>query len=235
MVFSTDMALQTLEQVALFAGVDSAALRRLAGRSRLLVLRTGEVAACRGSSQTQLFIIRSGRLEICMHGRDGKRHMVRQLVPGEVFGLIPALDGGPAVHDADAHGTTELLQLPSDALLSELQTEPVLAMRLLQLLCSRSRQLYELLASSQLLSLDARVVRLILLLAGVELQGPIVAGHAIEIQMTQNDMSDMLGVSRQSLNTELKKLERQSLIKLAHARLLVVDAPSLERYASGAV
>lgn len=135
------------------------------------------------------------------------------------------------MHDADAHGTTEPLQLPRDALLAEVQADPALALRLL---CSRSRRLHDLIGSSQLRPLDVRIVQLILTLAGIELRGQHPPGRPIEAHMTQNDMSDMLGISRQSLNIEWKKLECKNPIRLAHARLLVVDTPAPERYVGDA-
>ena len=236
MTLSTAIStLQRIELVPWFADVDLDVATRLAARSRLVLLQSGESIARRGQPQTTLSIVQSGRLEIFMQGRSGKRHVMRHLLPGEVFGLIPVLDGRPAVHDADAHGTTELLLLPSDAIRTELQLQPALALRLLQLMCSRSRQLYDLFAFSQLLTLDVRVAQLVMSLAGIEPQHATAAGQTVEVQMTQSDMSDMLGVSRQSLNTELKKLERAQLIKLAHARLSVVDPLGLERYVSESI
>lgn len=48
--------------------------------------------------------------------------------------------------------------------------------------------------------------------------------------IAQNDLSDMLGVSRQSLSVELKKLERQALIRIAHAKVVVTDPGGLARH-----
>lgn len=224
-------AYDAIAQLPWFAGLDSAVLERLAAHGRARVLQDGEAVSRRGEPQTTLSIVRSGSLEICIHGRDGKRHVARYLQPGEVYGLIPVLDGGDAVHDADARGPTELLQLPREVLIAELHKQPALALRLLSLMCERSRQLYEVLAFQQLLSLEARVVHLVMSLAQIEPQALPSGAGPIEVHMTQSDLSDMLGVSRQSLSTELKKLERQALIRIAHARLVVIDAARLHSHA----
>lgn len=211
-----------------FAGLEAAVIERLAGSSRQRALRDGEAVSRRGEPQTSLSIVLSGSLQISIHSREGKKHVTRFLQPGEVYGLIPVLDGAGAVHDADAHGVTELLQLPREVLLAQVQAQPALALRLLQLLCRRSRQLYESFAYQGLLPLQARVVHLITVLAQTEPQAPD-SRREIEVHMTQSDMSDMLGVSRQSLSTELKKLERDGLIRIAHARFVVVDPVGFER------
>lgn len=228
-------ALQTLALAPLFSGVGPEVLGRLAAQSQTRVLRPGEAIARRGETQTQLFIVQCGQLSICVYGHDGKRHVARYLTTGEVFGLIPVLDGGAAVHDADAHGMTRLLQVPREAILSELHADPAFAMRLLHLLCNRSRKLYQAIMFTHLLSLDARVGQLLLSLAQIEMQGAHAPEQTAEIQMTQSDMSDMLGVSRQSLSVELKKLERQGLIKIAHAKLFVMNLLGLEHYAGGGI
>lgn len=224
-------AFEAIAHLPWFAGLEAPLLERLAAHCRPCELQSGEAVSRRGEPQTRMSIVQSGRLEICIHGREGKRHVISYLQPGEVYGLIPVIDGGSAVHDADAHGPTQLLQLPREVLIAELQVHPALGLRLLQLMCGRFRQLYELFAFQQLLPLDARVVHLIMVLAHVEPQALPDRRSEIEIRMTQSDMSDMLGVSRQSLSTELKKLEKQALIRISHSKLAVIDPSGLERYA----
>ncbi|WP_213957551.1 Crp/Fnr family transcriptional regulator [Variovorax sp. dw_954] len=234
--FPAQSVFATIKQIPGLANLDDRVIERLALHSREVALTTGEALTRRGQPQTRLSLVQGGSLEISIHGREGKRHVIRYLRQGEVFGLIPVLDGGGAVHDADAHEDTRLVQIPRDVLLAELNAQPALAVQLLQLFCGRFRQLYELLAYQQLLSLNARVAHLILCLVSVEPQVPAAQRpETFEIHMTQSDMSDMLGVSRQSLSAELKKLERLALIRLAHAKLVVTDPGGLERIAAGSV
>lgn len=228
---SPPSAYQALQQVPWFAALAPEVQERLAARSRIVVLRPGEALARRGEPQTRLSIVLAGGLEIAIHGRDGKRHVVRHLHERDVFGLVPVLDDGNAIHDADAHGLTEILQIPGEALLAELETQPVLAMNLMRLMCLRFRQLYELFSVQHLLPINARVAHLLMNLLNVEPQGPSAARAEIEVHLTQTELSDMLGVSRQSLSIELKKLGREGLIRLAHAKCVIADPAGLERYA----
>lgn len=228
-------AREVIKGVPWFSALEPVVLERLAAMSRLKLLRPGEILSRRGEPQTLLSIVQSGGLEISIQGRDGKRHVIRHLHEREVFGLIPVLDGNGGVHDASAHGVTEILQIPRDVLVSEVETHPALAMSLMMLMCKRFRQLYELFAVQHLLSLNARVAHLLTSLASIEPQSEPRPGEEIEVHLTQRDLSDMLGVSRQSLNVELKKLEQRGLIRLAHARIIVADPVGLERYATGLI
>jgi len=234
--FPPQSAFETIKQVPGLASLADQVIERLALHSSTQALASGEALCRRGQPQTRLSLVQRGSLEISIHGREGKRHVVRYLRAGEVFGLIPLLDGGSAVHDADAHEDSLLVQIPRDVLLAELNTQPALALHLLQLFCGRFRQLYEILAFQQLLPMNARVAHMILSLVSVEPQVPVAQQpEPIEIHMTQSEMSDMLGVSRQSLSAELKKLERQGLIRPAHARLIVTDLAGLQAVAASSV
>jgi len=226
-------AIETLEKVQWFAGLEPVVIEHLARHCKTVRLGTDEVLARRGDPQVHMYFVRSGSLGIGIHGRDGKRHVTRCLESGEVYGLIPAIDGGGAIHDAQAHEPTELIQLSSEGLLSGLEAHPSLALRMLHLLGDRSRQLYEMFAFQQLLTLHARVVHMLMIVANIETQRyELATPREVHLYMTQSELSDMLGVSRQSLNVELKKLERQALIRIAHARVVITDPRELARYAA---
>jgi CRP/FNR family transcriptional regulator, cyclic AMP receptor protein len=209
--------------------LDSVVIDRLAAHTRVLTLKPGEVVSHRGREQTHLVIVQEGSLEISVYGRDGKRYVLRHISSGELFGLIAILDGRGSVHDACARGATTILQIAGDVLLAEIKKEPTLALRLLHLICHRFRQVYDLLAIQQLLPLPVRVAQLILSLSHIEPQ--LNAGadedEEIALHLKQSELSDMLGMSRQSLSTELKKLERAGLIRLAHTKLTVTDMHGL--------
>ena len=223
-----------LASLTWLSALDSAVIDRLAAHIRVITLKSGEVISHRGRAQTHLVIVQEGSLEISVHGRDGKRYVLRHLSDGEMFGLIPILDGGGSVHDACARGETTILQIAGDVLLAEIQKEPALAMRLLHLICHRFRQVYDLLAVQQLLPLPVRVAQHILSLSQIEPQLKpqhlASSDEEIVLHLKQSELSDMLGMSRQSLSTELKKLERAGLIRLAHTKLIVTDLPGLAHH-----
>lgn len=220
---------EILAQQPWMARAEPQAFERLAAASRVVQYSAGQIVVSRGKPMTALVIVVSGRLEICMYGRDGRRHVIRQTAAERLFGLVPIIDGRPSVHDAVAQNGLALLQIPKDALLDELQRSPRLTLGLLTLVCQRSRRLYDLLAYQQLLSLDARVADLLI---AVWRDVSPEDRAARELPITQTDLSDMLGVSRQSLNTCLRNLEQRRLIERMHGRIRLLDHEALRRYAS---
>lgn len=68
----------------------------------------------------------------------GQRHVINRLGPGQVFGLIPVLDGSPWIHDARAHGPTELVRVPRASLMAAMQDHPERATQMVRC-CVRAR------------------------------------------------------------------------------------------------
>jgi CRP-like cAMP-binding protein len=85
------------------------------------------------------------------------------------------------------------------------------------------------LAAEGLLPLRARVARTLVMLAAQHGQGGA-EGVEIQLRLTQEEYADMLGVSRQSLNRELRALEQAGAISLTYARLVVRDLAALREF-----
>lgn len=190
-------------------------VERLAEASHLQHLVDGQAVASRGTQAARLVVIASGTLELSMTNAQGKRHTTSPLGKGQVFGLIPLLDGSTLIHDVCARGASSIVVVPRDAILRALEAHPALAMQML-LLCQRARHNYEVVAGLSLLPLHVRVARLVLDLS---------AGR--HVRVTQAALAEMLGASRQSINIELKKLERGGVIAVARGDIEIRDPDRL--------
>ena len=54
------------------------------------------------------------------------------------------------------------------------------------------------------------------------------AGGAV-LRLSQTDLADMLGTTRQSLNLELQRLQRAGIVALGRGRIEVLDGAALKR------
>lgn len=171
-----------------------------------------------------------GSLEVSQTASAGKRHIATCLEPGQLMNLIPVVDDQPALHDAYAHETARLLLIPKPMFIELMDQEPQVARRIAQLLCRRSRGLYESLSDQALRSLRERCARVLLGL--LDAYGrPGEGGTSISLKLSQEDFADMLGCSRQSANRELKQLARDGIIEMTYSSLRVVDEPALRAVA----
>lgn len=212
-------ALQRVEWLGV-AGEDL--LHTLVAQSRWVDLRDGEVLARRGQVLDNLIVVSQGQLELSMTGRNGRRHVVRTQGMGDVFGLIPLIDGETVIHDAQAAGVSAVVLVPKEALLEALKHSHAVVMALLKTLCKRSRSSYERIADQSLLSIRGRLAKLLSKMVAD-------ANGAQVFHLSQAVLAETVGVSRQSLQTELKRFVQDGLIELAYASITVKNLQALHQ------
>ena len=218
----------TLRLVPWLASLPDDALQELVQASRLVSFQDKETIARRGRTLSHLHIVRQGRLSLSITGRTGRRHVFGQLQAGQVFGLIPVIEQSTAIHDANSLGHSEVVLLPGEALFKAMQKNAGLAIELLRVICQRSRRLHDLLADRNLLPIGGQLVKVLLNMATLYGQIPSSHGGPIDLQISQASLADTLGISRQSLNSELKNLQALGCIELSYSRVRLLDLPQLE-------
>jgi CRP-like cAMP-binding protein len=194
-----------------------AAVRRLAD---------GAPLAMRGAPAVEWCGVALGAVRISQVSLAGKPLTLTYAEPGTWFGDIALFDGLPRTHDADAHGPTTLLTVARADFHRLLARHTELYDALLRLNCRRLRLMFNLIEDLNTRPLAARLARQILMLAksyGVETE----AGLRIGLQLAQEDLAQLLGASRQRVNQELKGLERDGIIRLDPARLVVLSRERL--------
>ncbi|MBF7729081.1 Crp/Fnr family transcriptional regulator [Pseudomonas sp. N040] len=224
------LARRLLEQTELTHRVAAATLDDLLAASSIQRHPPGRTFSMRGQPMANLLFVLEGSLEVSMEGSDGRRSIVWYLAPGQWMGLIPILDGKGAIHNLRAHTEAVLLHVPRATFQAALQADQSLALMCLDVLCERSRSIYDNMASETLLPLRARVARLLLLL--LEQHGrDAVTGIELALKLSQDEFAAMLGVTRQSLNRELKALEKMAVLSISYSRITLQDLPALQALA----
>ncbi len=101
-------------------------------------------------------------------------------------------------------------------------------MRLIALLCGRVRRTDEQVADLVFSDVYGRVAKKLLELAetrGTEKGG----GVTIDLQLTQQDLADMVGASRESVNKVLKYYRDKGFITVSNQKTTIVNAEGLRR------
>jgi CRP-like cAMP-binding protein len=105
----------------------------------------GDVIVRRGDAADEMFVIRSGEVEILRGSTDDDDRVVARLGPGDFFGEMSLLESLP--RDADAFAATDvsLLVISQGGLLVRLRRDPTFALEMLHRLSGRVRALNALL------------------------------------------------------------------------------------------
>jgi CRP-like cAMP-binding protein len=125
----------TLGAVPLFAGFSTKHLRRLAKEADEMRVAAGDHLVEEGMLGEVLFVVLEGRAKVTRGGRK-----VGEVLPGDFFGELSAIDGGPRSATVTAVTPMRVLRLFRHTLIALLRDEPVLITKLLDGMVRRIRQ-----------------------------------------------------------------------------------------------
>jgi CRP-like cAMP-binding protein len=124
-----------LRVVPLFDGFTTRHLRRLAREADVVRFSAGRPIVVEGQSGEAMFVMLIGTALVVRRGR-----RVGSLIPGDFFGELSALDGGPRTASVVPETPVEALRVFRHTLRKMVDEEPALAMGLLEGLARRIRQ-----------------------------------------------------------------------------------------------
>ena len=131
---ATSTLTESLERVPLFSGLDRSELEMLGRMVKEQPYRAGDLIVEVGAGGLGLFIIKEGKVSVVKNGR-----VVAELGPGQFFGEIAVLDGGPRTADVRAVTDTVCMTLVSWEVKQLLMDNAVVAYKMLQELIKRLR------------------------------------------------------------------------------------------------
>jgi len=224
-------ARETLAGIPWLRRAAPATLDRFVAQGSLRSFRRDEFACRQGEPADALLVVLSGIIEVSSSAPSGNRHVLTHLQVGRLLNVVPLLDGEPTIYDARAHQPTAILAIPAAVFLAALDAERPLADDIMQLLSFRTRMLAGRVSDDALMPLPARCAKTLLVL--MEHHGvPQANGILIDLKLSQEELAQMLGRSRQSVNQEIRKLEEMEIIETAYSRFVIKDVTALTAIAS---
>lgn len=215
-----------IEAGAWFSKLSPALRNAILARAHVRRLKDGAALATRGSAAEEWCGVALGAVRISTVSLAGKQVTLTYAEPGTWFGDIALFDGLPRTHDADAHGPTTLLCVRKPDFRELLTQHVELYDALLRLNCRRLRLMFDQFEDLNTRPLRSRLAKQLLLLArrygkaqGEELR--------IGLALAQEDLAQMLGASRQRVNQELKRFERDGALRVEPTRLVVLSRDKL--------
>lgn len=222
-----DQRARLLRRSFLFRDVQAEMLTRVAALAVLRRLEAGETLFWQDDEADALYGMVEGLVRIWVHGPDGKELTLNLMEPGDFFGEIALLDGLPRTATATSQGESRLIVIPRREFQTLLEGEPALARHLIELLCERLRQNTDRLRDAVFLDLGTRLAKTLQALA-VAHGREDAAGVVIETRLSQGALAQLLGVSREAVNKQLKAFEREGLIARVGTRLAVCDLAAMK-------
>lgn len=181
----------------------------------------------KGSPGDSMMAILSGRVKITSSSPDGKEIVFSILNAGDIFGEIALLDGRERTADAVAMTSCELLVLSRRDILPFLERRPDICIALLGILCERFRRTNEQVEDLLFRHVESRIAKTLLRLA--RRSGQSQSGQLrVEPKLSQSELGNIVGVTRESINKHLQALQRSGAIDFDKGTIVITDARTLE-------
>jgi CRP/FNR family cyclic AMP-dependent transcriptional regulator len=188
-----------LKQVAIFADLAEEDLKDLIAVAKKRTFRTGEVIFHRDDPGQVLYMIKEGKVKICLISPDGQEISLAVLGAGEYFGEFALYDGLPRSADAIAIEKVECYTLQRSDFHNAIIKNPKIAIQVLESLSKRIRNTDQMVEDLIFLDVYGRVAKKLLELSdthGVKAEN----GIRIDVRLTQQELASMVGASRESVN-----------------------------------
>jgi CRP/FNR family transcriptional regulator, cyclic AMP receptor protein len=128
-------AVEKLKGVPLLSGLSRRELREVVDASQEMQFPRGSTIAQEGSRAADLYVILEGHADVSIGGRRRRR-----LDPGDYFGEMSVIDGGPRTATVSAGSNLLVLRVPGRAFRRLLESNAKIATKLLLELAGRLRR-----------------------------------------------------------------------------------------------
>jgi CRP/FNR family cyclic AMP-dependent transcriptional regulator len=219
--------LSVLRQHPMFRDLGTEALDQLCRYAKHTSLKRGATICSKGDPGNFLFIVISGTVKISVSSPDGRNAILNLINAGDLFGEVAVLDGQARTADAIANTNCEIFVLDRRDFLPFVRSQPELAMRLIELLCTRLRWTSDQVEQVILQDLPGRLASALLGLTEKRKLEP----QSQTIAITQQEISEMVGMTRESINKQLRAWASRGWVRLEHGAIVVLDPASLRELA----
>ncbi len=217
-----------MRRAPLFAGLDDDAAQALLEEMSTVHLNRGEVLFREGQQGDRLYVVTSGKVKLGRSSPDGRENLQSISGPGEMFGELSIFDPGPRTATATAVAETELISLTNDQLRHFLHGRPQVAWSLLGALARRLRRTNDSLSDLVFTDVPGRVAKALLDLSH-RFGRPTEEGLLVAHDLTQEELAQLVGASRETVNKALADFASRGWLKLEARAVLLLDVERLTR------
>ena len=209
----------------LMNGMSQEAVHRFNAMVRTTKRRRGEWIFVLGDSADTIYLLREGRIKITALAEGGHEVLHEIISPGEIFGDTSALLHIPRTTSAQTLEASLLCEIQRKAFETLLSMYPELSFQLLKSVGLRLKkaeaQLVNVICNDISLRVRKTLIDLVVKESGTMPDWPI------KIMITQQDLANLIGASRQKTWQTLKELEDSGVLRLMYRSILVIAPQKL--------
>lgn len=207
--------LETLAETTLFRGLSTDGLNKLVTFAPVRRYKARTVVIEKGDAANALYVILEGRVRIFVQGDEDKEITLNELGAGQYFGELALITDKPRCASAITTTEARLLVVSKPQFTEFLATTPDAAPRMINFLADKVRELTQDVERLALQDVYGRLVS-ILNQRAEEVDGCLITGP-----ITQQELANLVGASREMISRIFKELKAGDYISLEGKRIVL--------------
>jgi CRP-like cAMP-binding protein len=193
-------------------------------RSRTIRARQGQAVVAKGDNSTEVFLVQEGRLQVVLYSAAGREVLLRDLMTGDMFGELGAIDGRSRSVSIVAASDVRLLALGRQAFNAALKASPEAMDWMLHRLVTQVKGLTDRVFELSALDVQARLHCELLRLAKAS-----PSGLSIDPAPTHAELANRIGSHREAVTRELGSLAERNIVRSGRRWLEILDIDRLQQ------
>jgi CRP/FNR family transcriptional regulator len=222
-------ALGLLAQVPILSTLGDPELQRVAEVAVPRRFAAGQVIFREGDESDTCYVVRTGHARAIREHPDGRTIALAHFGPGDIFGELAMFDAERRSATVETLDEVEAVAILGADMRRLLREHPDIAVKLVISLGRRVRQANDRLARQSFQTVQSRVAGVLGQLVG-QAQAEGAAERDVLVIITQADIAQLAGSSRESASRFLAVLERAGVVTQGRGRITVHDPSALQRY-----
>lgn len=229
--FENPQKLWYLRQIHLFSGLSETDLQELDQLTKMVTVKKGAIIYLPGDPAHTVYLLKKGRVKTIMTDQRGKEFTAEVLQPGEIFGDMDLSEQSVRTMRAEAREDAVLCALPREDFERYLSRHLDLIVSLYEVIRNRFRKLQSQVEDIAHRDVQARLAHLLLDLAQIE---GVPNGRQVRIrmQLTHQEMADLIGCSRETVSTTVGQFRDHGLIGTEARTITILMPEALARLVS---
>jgi len=200
--------LETYKNTSLFEGLTEEQLDALVASSVLRSCEKNSLVVSQGDETDSLYVIIDGKVDVFLQNESGKEIIINSLGPCDSFGELAPLGHIPRQASIIAKSKCTFSVISKQVFMESLLINPTISMKIIELLVARIQDLTDDLSSVALDDVYHRVVRVLYK------HCEEVSGKMVTSRLTQQDIANRVGATREMVHRILKELKAGDYISI---------------------
>jgi CRP/FNR family transcriptional regulator, cyclic AMP receptor protein len=220
--------IDVLRRVPLFTELTHEELIRLSMITSEKTVNKKQFVFMEGDKRDAVFFIRNGVVKTFRVDENGNEQVLNLLQPGEMFPHVGFFDDGPYPSTAEAIQETQLLVIRLDDFNELLMEYPRIAIKVMKIMGHKITQLAKRIQEFISEDVQHRIIHTLLRMAAKNISDD--GSATIEMPITNQDLANMVGTSRETINRIFNQLKKEGIIEANRKRIYIPNVDELRAY-----